>query len=473
MLIDSLTEEEALALLRSESEMYALQMAQAAKLGISMNEIKSYEAATQISASPEPPPTVTSPLSVEEAVTSAISTVSIEEDALTSSKDDYDDISDSNNNDIFENVFNYDDQFECELELEEPNEQGTTVTESFYYNDSAMITNATSGCSSAASPTYFNSNISVSLRNSLLKLRHSRRHLATLIETNKNSSTSTSSTTSSFTTNSSMSLYKQHMLNMQQQSKKPCVYMLNEGRCARADCRFVHDLKTITCKYWLEGECLKGENCEFAHEYIEESEQVSTSCSRRNHKSSFSSSHSSHKQSKKQLQSDKEKEKAALKLKKIDFKLDTEEFPALGGGPTQQSNSEPKIKQVVVSSPPPPAPPPPPPTTTSIKNASVKELPSVVPAKTAASILFSNVTKTVTKSQTENRNAVNIVPNKQQQQQNTTSSKSVTKNSKQTGIKLSDSTQQQQQQQHKSRDHKATALNSSKNSRPNSKKSHK
>jgi hypothetical protein len=36
--IDSLTEEEALALLRSESEMYALQMAQAAKSGILLNE---------------------------------------------------------------------------------------------------------------------------------------------------------------------------------------------------------------------------------------------------------------------------------------------------------------------------------------------------------------------------------------------------------------------------------------------------
>lgn len=52
-------------------------------------------------------------------------------------------------------------------------------------------------------------------------------------------------------------------------SRKPCVYMLNEGRCARADCRFVHDLKTIVCKYWLEGECLKGETCEFAHEYVQ------------------------------------------------------------------------------------------------------------------------------------------------------------------------------------------------------------
>ena len=51
-------------------------------------------------------------------------------------------------------------------------------------------------------------------------------------------------------------------------ARKPCVYMLNEGRCARSDCRFVHDLKSITCKYWLDGECLKGDACEFLHDHI-------------------------------------------------------------------------------------------------------------------------------------------------------------------------------------------------------------
>jgi hypothetical protein len=50
--------------------------------------------------------------------------------------------------------------------------------------------------------------------------------------------------------------------------RKPCVYMLNEGRCMRSDCRFAHDLHNITCKYWLEGECLKGDCCEFLHEFV-------------------------------------------------------------------------------------------------------------------------------------------------------------------------------------------------------------
>ena len=90
--------------------------------------------------------------------------------------------------------------------------------------------------------------------------------------------------------------------------------MLNEGRCMRADCRFAHDLKQITCKYWIDGECLKGENCEFLHELIEETPP--------------------------QAASSKAAKKAqkALAAKKKDFKLDTEEFPALGGAPPPGSS---------------------------------------------------------------------------------------------------------------------------------------
>lgn len=172
--------------------------------------------------------------------------------------------------DIFENVFNYD----------------------FNYDEEDATNNNCHNTFYEQPPTH----ISLSLRNSLLKLMQSRRHLAALISeasttaagTNKTrhtthhhhhnnksnaksngSSTTSSSTTSSLTSSNGGSHMHRHMgggggLS----SRKPCVYMLNEGRCARADCRFVHDLKTITCKYWLEGECLKGETCEFAHEFI-------------------------------------------------------------------------------------------------------------------------------------------------------------------------------------------------------------
>jgi len=46
--------------------------------------------------------------------------------------------------------------------------------------------------------------------------------------------------------------------------KKPCSFFL-EGNCRRADCRYSHDLSTITCKFWREGFCFKGESCPFRH----------------------------------------------------------------------------------------------------------------------------------------------------------------------------------------------------------------
>lgn len=457
MLIDNLTEEEALTLLQSESEMYALQMSQAAKLGISMNDIKDFVRVVVAE---------TGAVIVEGGESGELSPMMLavqssqpEEDAIIGKEANMD----SNNNDIFENVFNY---YEPEYSMEdgvveemtcmqghvneynianenlhpenlEHLEPDLVATESFYYEDayttlttdtgidSCAMTSSTSGdCSSSASPTpYFNSNISLSLRNSLLKLRHSRRHLAVLIETNKSSSTTTTKTTAS-----NMSLYKQHMLNMQQQSKKPCVYMLNEGRCARADCRFVHDLKTIMCKYWLEGECIKGENCEFAHEFIEETAAISASGSRRQHKSSFSSSHSNGSKS-----GGKKSEK--VKPKKIDFKLETEDFPSLGGFPAlggggggdtaPQDKIETKKKTLKI---------------TISKSASADDedgsptptptpieslMDSPKPAKTTAALLFSNITKS--QIDTRQTTAVNIVPNKQPP------SSTTTKNSKQTG----------------------------------------
>jgi len=47
---------------------------------------------------------------------------------------------------------------------------------------------------------------------------------------------------------------------------KPCVFFL-EGNCRRSDCKYSHDLSKITCKYWIEGFCFKGEMCPFLHSY--------------------------------------------------------------------------------------------------------------------------------------------------------------------------------------------------------------
>ncbi|GLE09359.1 hypothetical protein PINS_up020968 [Pythium insidiosum] len=41
------------------------------------------------------------------------------------------------------------------------------------------------------------------------------------------------------------------------------------GDCRRADCMFIHDTHAITCRFWLRGMCLQGENCVFAHELVE------------------------------------------------------------------------------------------------------------------------------------------------------------------------------------------------------------
>ncbi|ORZ24026.1 hypothetical protein BCR42DRAFT_402095 [Absidia repens] len=59
------------------------------------------------------------------------------------------------------------------------------------------------------------------------------------------------------------------------------------GECYRKDCWFAHDLEVKPCKFWLQGLCLKGDTCEFAHS-LEELEQVA-----KNHHPSSSPSSSS------------------------------------------------------------------------------------------------------------------------------------------------------------------------------------
>ncbi|KAK4549984.1 hypothetical protein LTR36_002951 [Oleoguttula mirabilis] len=52
----------------------------------------------------------------------------------------------------------------------------------------------------------------------------------------------------------------------QQKSPIVCRYWLASGHCARADCRFAHEVQNHVCKYWLQGNCLAGQNCIFSHD---------------------------------------------------------------------------------------------------------------------------------------------------------------------------------------------------------------
>ncbi|KAF2099616.1 hypothetical protein NA57DRAFT_11343, partial [Rhizodiscina lignyota] len=45
-----------------------------------------------------------------------------------------------------------------------------------------------------------------------------------------------------------------------------CKYWLQNGHCARADCRFSHDPSKTVCKYWMAGNCLAGDTCLFSHD---------------------------------------------------------------------------------------------------------------------------------------------------------------------------------------------------------------
>ncbi|KAI6820325.1 hypothetical protein KC348_g10770 [Hortaea werneckii] len=52
----------------------------------------------------------------------------------------------------------------------------------------------------------------------------------------------------------------------QQKSPIVCRYWLASGHCARADCRFAHEVQNHVCKYWLQGNCIAGQNCLFSHD---------------------------------------------------------------------------------------------------------------------------------------------------------------------------------------------------------------
>ncbi|XP_071090960.1 uncharacterized protein [Haliotis cracherodii] len=57
--------------------------------------------------------------------------------------------------------------------------------------------------------------------------------------------------------------------------RKPCSFFL-EGNCRRSDCRFSHDLSSITCRFWEEGLCFKGSLCPFYHGYPSDTEMGMT-----------------------------------------------------------------------------------------------------------------------------------------------------------------------------------------------------
>ena len=52
------------------------------------------------------------------------------------------------------------------------------------------------------------------------------------------------------------------------QLKSPivCRYWLASGHCARADCRYSHEVQNHICKYWVQGNCMAGNACLFSHD---------------------------------------------------------------------------------------------------------------------------------------------------------------------------------------------------------------
>ncbi|GFQ90206.1 uncharacterized protein TNCT_353091, partial [Trichonephila clavata] len=49
--------------------------------------------------------------------------------------------------------------------------------------------------------------------------------------------------------------------------KRPCSFFL-QGNCTRSDCKYSHDVSTITCRFWKEGSCFKGITCPFYHGFF-------------------------------------------------------------------------------------------------------------------------------------------------------------------------------------------------------------
>lgn len=66
--------------------------------------------------------------------------------------------------------------------------------------------------------------------------------------------------------NESPQSYGKSMKPFKSVGRKPCSFFM-EGSCKRSDCKFSHDLSTIICRFWEEGDCFKGDLCPFLHSY--------------------------------------------------------------------------------------------------------------------------------------------------------------------------------------------------------------
>ncbi len=173
ILVDSLSEQDALSLLRNESEMYALQMAQASKSGL-LPKTKSQKKKK----------------GRFDSGTSSTTTQS----------------TDTASSDLFENVFSFDDvvrttDSSSDLTSSAASVSGTTESENMMGDGQEVDFDINEFFMPQVCLEQGNGKISNSLRNSLLQLRHTRRHLAKLIESKKGASLSGGSSTSGSMTN--------------------------------------------------------------------------------------------------------------------------------------------------------------------------------------------------------------------------------------------------------------------------------
>ena len=56
---------------------------------------------------------------------------------------------------------------------------------------------------------------------------------------------------------------KQQQTAAARRPKRPCSFFV-EGECRRPDCKFSHDLGSITCRFWIESSCFKGKQLIFS-----------------------------------------------------------------------------------------------------------------------------------------------------------------------------------------------------------------